>query len=36
MELETRLTRLDLPLDMISAIPLAASFFSATQRTRLI
>lgn len=32
----TSLTLLDLPLDIISAMPLAASFFSATQRTRLI
>lgn len=32
----TSLTLLDLPLDIISEMPLAASFFSATQRTRLI
>lgn len=31
-----RRTLLNLPLDMISEMPLAASFFSATQRTRLI
>lgn len=31
-----RFTLLNLPLDMMSEMPLAASFFSATQRTRLI
>lgn len=33
---QTGLTLLALPPDMISEMPLAASFFSATQRTRLI